>query len=242
MRLATILSALLLTGQALAQPPSSFDDAKRAAVQLWWDIGPITFYCHCPYRLATESEKSIRSGNLWVIGWACGYRPEDPVTSSGKPNARALRIEWEHIVPADWIATGFGCQTQTREECRQIPGYNEAEGDLFNLVPAIGELNADRSSRLYGEIDGERRDYGACDFEIDRASNDGAAEPQPSTRGDIARVWFYMADRYGVKMSPAYRTMMESWAASDPVDNTERKRHDAIARVMDRENPFVAGH
>jgi len=244
---ALLLIILILSGEALAQPPSSFGSAKSAAVKLWWDIGPSSFYCQCPYRVATLEEKQIRSGNLWVVGSVCGYQAKNSVTSKGKPNARTMRIEWEHIVPADWIATGFNCQNQTRAECRAIPGYNGAEGDLFNLVPAIGELNGDRSARLYNIIQGEERAYGSCDFEVTTTGVGashirGAAEPMPSIRGDVARVWLYMAGKYGVKLSPDYRSLIESWSADDPVDEAERIRHDKISKIMGWKNPFVDGH
>lgn len=219
-----------------AEPPTSFDNAKDAAIELWWDIGPATFYCGCPYREATLEEKNIRSGNLWVIGSVCGYRAKDATTSKGKPNARTMRIEWEHIVPADWIATGFGCRQQTRSECRQIPGYDQAEGDLFNLVPSVGELNGDRSSKLYGVVAGESREYGACDFEV----SGSIAEPADAVRGDVARVWLYMADRYGVVFSAGYRAMLGEWSTADPISEAERRRHDIIANEMGWENPFVA--
>lgn len=189
----------------------------------------------------------IRSGNLWVIGSVCGYQAHDVMSSKGKPRAQTMRIEWEHVVPADWIATGFGCQDQTRSECRGIDGFDEAEGDLFNLVPAVGELNVDRSARLYGDIPGEDRIYGRCDFEVTKAGNGephlrGAAEPMPSVRGDLARIWLYMSDRYGVHMSANYRTLMTLWSHGDPVDQVERLRHDAIAAEMGWVNPFVVGN
>lgn len=146
--------------------------------------------------------------------------------------------------PADWIATGFGCQDQTRSECRTIDGYDEAEGDLFNLIPAVGELNADRSARLYGDIPGEDRIYGRCDFEINRTGNGephltGSAEPMPSVRGDLARIWLYMKNRYGVQMSTEYLALMVAWSNADPVDEAERRRHDIIAAEMGWVNPFV---
>ena len=241
-----ILVVLLASGQALADPPSSFENAKTTAIELWWEIGPASFYCKCPYRLATTEEKQIVNGNLWVIGSVCGYQAKTLITKKGKPNARAMRIEWEHVVPADWIATGFGCQDQTRDECRAIDGYNEAEGDLFNLVPSVGELNADRSARLYGVVAGEERAYGACDFEVIATGEGeshvrGAAEPMASIRGDVARVWLYMSEKYGVQMNPEYRALMVSWSTADPIDEAERTRHDLIAAEMGTENRFVSG-
>ena len=227
-----------------ANPPSSFNSAKRAAVSLWWDIGAESFYCGCSYRPATAAEKVLRPGNLWVGGAGCPYEPKRPTTSAGDPNPRATRIEWEHVVPADWIATGFNCQEDTRAACRRIDGYKEAEGDLYNLVPAIGELNGDRSARLYGEIDGEEFEYGSCDFEVVTTGEGephvrGMAEPAPGVRGDIARIWFYMEETYGVEIPASSRTALTSWADADPVDAAERARHRIIAARMGQSNRFV---
>jgi len=234
-------------GTASAAPPTHFDSAKEDAIRLWWDIGPVSFYCECPYRPATRGEKRIRPGNLWVVGSVCGYEAHDPVYPSGRPNARTMRIEWEHVVPREWIATGFGCQDASVSDCREIDGFEEAESDLFNLVPAIGELNGDRSARPYGVIPGEPREYGSCDFEV---TTDGPAsvpphlrgttEPMPSIRGDIARIWFYIEERYGVVIDSPLRARLEQWASNDPVDERERRRHDRIADKMGWTNPFVA--
>ena len=244
-RFALLLS--LLTLPASAEPPRDFEAGKRAAVDLWWDIGPVSFYCQCPYRFATSEEKMIRRGNLWVIGSVCGYQAHDLLSNKGKPRAQTMRIEWEHVVPADWIATGFGCQEMTRSECRAIDGFEEAEGDLFNLVPVVGELNVDRSARLYRDIPGEDRIYGRCDFEVIKTGIGephlrGAAEPMSSVRGDLARVWLYMSARYGLTMSVEYRALMLAWSEADPVDEAERRRHDIIAEEMGWVNPFVEGN
>lgn len=49
----------LVSATSRAEPPTSFDGAKEAAVRLWWDIGPVTFYCGCPYREATPQDIEI---------------------------------------------------------------------------------------------------------------------------------------------------------------------------------------
>ena len=99
MVLRLILILTLFASTALAGPPSNFGAGKRTAVDLWWNIGPLSFYCQCPYRPATPEEKMIRSGNLWVIGSVCGYEAHDLMSSKGKPRAQTMRIEWEHVVP-----------------------------------------------------------------------------------------------------------------------------------------------
>lgn len=237
--LLVIILAVLSLGGASAEPPHGFDAAKRVAIPLWFEIGPVSLYCGCPYRVATEAERALRRGGLWVETAECGYIPRVETTRSGNPNARALRIEWEHVVPAEFIATGFGCQNATRADCQKIEGFELAEGDLFNLFPAIGELNADRSSRPYGVVEGEPREYGRCDFELTKEGpreipsyRRGRAEPAPSIRGDLARIWFYMARRYSVKIGDENLSMYTEWAQVDPIDEKEAERVARIALEM----------
>jgi deoxyribonuclease-1 len=242
--LALVSLLAFLATVAFAEPPVSFEDGKDQAEDLWWNIGAKSFYCGCSYRKATPEEKKLRPGNLWVGGEDCGYEARNPVTRSGKRNARMDRIEWEHIVPAEWIATGFSCQEDTRAACRKIEGFKEAEGDLFNLVPAIGEVNGDRSSLLYGEDLKEMRAYGQCDFEIVTISNDQGeehklAEPADNIRGDIARIWFYMENRYQTEIPLDTRETLVKWSENDPVDANECSRVQKVADEMGWQNPFV---
>lgn len=40
------------------------------------------------------------------------------------------------------------------------------QADMQNLFPSVGEINEDRPNFKCGEIDGEERKYGQCDFEV----------------------------------------------------------------------------
>lgn len=62
------------------------------------------------------------------------------------------------------------------------------ESDLYNLVPAVGEINGLRSNYSFAMIPGEKREFGACDMEM----KDRKAEPPPEVKGDIARTYYYM--------------------------------------------------
>ena len=62
------------------------------------------------------------------------------------------------------------------------------ESDLYNLVPAVGEINGLRSNYSFAMIPGEKRAFGKCDMEIENRK----AEPPPDKRGNIARTYFYM--------------------------------------------------
>jgi hypothetical protein len=60
------------------------------------------------------------------------------------------------------------------------------EADLHNLVPAVGELNGDRSNLPFGIVPGPGGAYGACDFKI--GGKPRAVQPRPEVRGDAARI------------------------------------------------------
>lgn len=104
------------------------------------------------------------------------------------------------------------------------------EADMYNLEPAVGELNRVRGNYPYGEIPGEPREFGACDFETFAEK----IEPRPEIRGDIARIYFYMDTRYpgfGI-VSDSNRTLLEEWDRADPMDNAERERIQKIQDVQ----------
>ena len=63
---------------------------------------------------------------------------------------------------------------------------------MFNLVPAVGEINGLRQNYSFGMIPGEKREFGTCDMEIENKK----AEPPPEVRGNVARIYFYMDAAY----------------------------------------------
>jgi deoxyribonuclease-1 len=208
--------------------PESYETAKKRLYAHIQDGR--TFYCDCTTRLAERTFDKT----------SCGYVPRND-------NERARRIEAEHILPASLIAdfkpgsTCWAAQPEcgsARECClKNDAEFKKAHNDLVNLAPAIGELNADRSNLIYDVIDGEPRAYGACDFEVDRGAS--AAEPKDDKRGDIARVYFYMRDTYGLKYPDDLAERLRSWSEADPVDDAERQRNKRILDSQGTSNPAV---
>ena len=216
---------------ALAEHPASFSKAKKLIKKVYEDY-PYTFYCGCDIR---------QLGKKWVpVPASCGYTPRVPVTRSGKSNARATRIEWEHVMPA-WV---FGHQRQCwqeggRKHCaKNDPEFKKMEADLHNLTPAVGELNGDRSNHRFGMIEGEPRAYGRCDFEVDFQAR--RAEPPEHIRGDIARTYFYMANQYSLRLSRQELQLFTAWDKLDGVDQWECERDRRIADIQGNHNPYVA--
>lgn len=111
--------------------------------------------------------------------------------------------------------------------------------DLHNLVPAVGELNGDRSNYRFGMIEGEPRVYGRCDFEVNFKLR--RAEPSPERQGDVARIYFYMRDAYGLKISRQQTQLFEAWHRLDPVDQSELLRDQNIQSAQGNSNCYVSG-
>lgn len=215
---------LLVTFQAGAQPPATFTQAKRLASEIYRDH-PTEFYCGC----AIE-----RDGKKLTPDWAsCGYQPR-------KEMARASRIEWEHVVPAWEFGHQLQCwQKEGRKNCAKTSEqFRRIEADLHNLVPSVGEVNGNRGNFSFAMLPGEPRLYGACDFEVDFKAR--KAEPAPNVRGDIARIYFYMRDRYGLKLSKQNTQLFQAWSKVDPVDSWEIERDRRISAIQGSSNPFVS--
>lgn len=232
--LLTLSFIFLLTPlYASAEHPRSFSHAKVLAKQIY--AGHLrTFYCDCDISVTGKKWSPIPSG--------CGYEPRLPVTRSGKPNNRATRIEWEHVVPAWVLGHQRQCwQNGGRKACKKNDAvFRTMEADLYNLVPTIGELNQDRGHFKFGMIHGEPRNYGQCDFEVDFKA--GVVEPPPHRRGDIARIYFYMEDRYQIRLSKQQLQLLYVWSNTDRVDAWECERAKRIEAIQGNPNPFVTQH
>jgi deoxyribonuclease-1 len=61
-----------------------------------------------------------------------------------------------------------------------------------------------------------------------------------AVKGDIARAMFYMAETYGFNLSNQDRQLFTVWAKQDPPDAWEQTRHQRIAAIQGRDNPFIS--
>tara|TARA_R110002051_G_scaffold325834_1_gene431949 strand:+ start:110818 stop:111585 length:768 start_codon:yes stop_codon:yes gene_type:complete len=165
---------------------------------------------------------------------SCGYQIRAQAV-------RAERLEWEHVMPA-WA---FGHQRQCwqqggRKNCiRTDPVFRAMEADMHNLWPTVGEVNADRSNYNYGQLTSTPYRYGACTSRVD--FKERVAEPRDEAKGTVARIQFYMHDRYGLSMSRQQQQLLMAWYGQYPVTEPERVRDQRIAAVMGHSNPYVTG-
>lgn len=224
---ALILSSLSISN-VLAEPshPSSFSSAKKILGKKIFTTNDKTFYCGC--------DMIMKNGKLTPDWDNCGFEPR-------KNPKRASRIEWEHIVPA-WA---FGHQLQCWQEggrklCGKDKQFRKMESDMHNLVPAIGEVNGDRSNFSLSMIANESPyQYGKCDMIVN--FKERKAQPTASIRGDVARTYFYMADKYGMQLSKQDIKMYQAWAKQDPVSKEELSRNNKVKRYQGDDNQYVTG-
>ena len=189
----------------------------------------ITFYANCDY--VAEMVEGRRKPILKPQWDSCGFTPR-------KQAKRAARVEWEHVMPAHRLGKHMSCwRSGGRRNCSKVPAFRLREADMQNLVPTIGEINGDRSNLRFAIIPGEERVYGTVDFEVDVKNR--IVEPTPIRRGDIARIYFYMAEKYNVELTSSEQKMFGEWDKADPVSDWEKIRNRRIYAIQGDYNRFV---
>lgn len=152
------------------------------------------------------------------------YTPRNALTKQGKPNIRAQRIEFEHIMPAHRFGKDLPCwQNGGRKACAKDKKFAQMESDLRNLVPAIGEINADRSNYEYADAPEEIvfSQYGACEVYTDFKAK--RFYPAVYSKGFIARVYLYMSEKYGIVLESKERVLMQQWDKLYPPSEYENE-------------------
>ena len=210
-----------------------FREAKRFAAQIHKDQ-PLTIYCGCRYN---GKKIDLQS---------CGYQP---LSDSG----RALRLEWEHVVPAEAFGQSFKEWREGAPQCRKKgrpirgrkcaeknPEFARMEADLYNLWPEIGELNGLRANFAMAELGEEKTpkgQFGKCRARVE----DRKFEPMPQAKGRVARTYLYMEQAYPGRgiVSDKNQKLFEAWDRLHPVDPWECERAQRIQRIQGNENPIL---
>lgn len=203
----------------------SFSKSKRLLGSEVYTKHLLAFYSGCRYRLVQKKFIPVAS--------SCGFKFR-------KNKNRSERIEWEHIVPAWHFGHQLRCwQDGGRLHCRNNnEQFRQMEADMHNLVPAIGEINGDRSNYKFGMISGEPRLYGK-NVNMEIVFPDKTAEPPESVQGDIARAYFYMVDRYQLQISNQQKQLFIAWNNQDPVDSWEREKNQRVKELQGDENQYI---
>lgn len=165
--------------------------------------------------------------------------------------ARAKKIEWEHVVPAENFGKAFSEWRDGHPQCVDSKGksfkgrncaekmnieYQYMQADMHNLFPAIGAVNALRSNYNFALLPTAKSDFGSCDMRIEGSK----AQPPEAARGRIARSYLYMEQAYSTySMSKQQRQLMSAWDKQYPVSVHECQRAKTIAAIQLNENEIV---
>ena len=120
-----------------------------------------------------------------------------------------------------------------------------AGGDIHHIRPESNSVNSSRGNLKMGEVNGGSptkysngviAGYRAGDY----------FEPNDCSKGDVARIFFYMMIRYSQTDSsyPITNTaqslqMLLEWHLLDPVDDLERVRNERAYGYQGNRNPFI---
>lgn len=91
------------------------------------------------------------------------------------------------------------------------------------------QINADRSNKPFVEAaKTDVKSYAQCDIEI----GSRGVVPTKNKQGDIARVAFYMSEKYGVSYSKRQLELFKQWDQQDPISEQERAHNKRIIQVQ----------
>lgn len=163
-------------------------------------------------------------------------------------------------------AQGANCSSEgaayNREHTMPKSWFNSAspmKSDAFHVMPSDGYVNNRRNNYPYGETKGETYQSNNGYSKLGKCTLPGYSgtvfEPNDEYKGDLARVYFYMATCYesqianwnsDVMSHNPYRPyvkwqmdMLMKWAKQDPVSEKEKARNEAVYKVQGNRNPFV---
>ncbi|MDE6660625.1 MAG: endonuclease, partial [Anaeroplasmataceae bacterium] len=129
----------------------------------------------------------------------------------------------------------------------------EAYSDAHNLRPALASINRSRSNKDHGIVTNPTNS-----FVGGSKTNETTFEPRDEVKGDVARIMFYMATRYGfgAQLNLALvddattsaedyngrfgnlQTLIE-WHYADPVSESEIYRNNVVYKYQKNRNPYI---
>lgn len=208
----------------------SFSNAKKILRNIY-STHHLSFYCEAKY----DYQERV----CLPIGF-----------NTSRYKARAHKVEWEHVVPAENFGVTFSEWRTGHKLCihkgKKFKGrrcaekvsreYRLMQADMYNLYPVIGAVNALRRNYNFQLLPNTPSSFGSCQMKI----SGNHAEPPPQARGAIARTYLYMQANYPrYRMSIQQEKLMKAWDRQYPVNAWECTRSKRIEEVQGNPNDFV---
>mgnify|MGYP002620748078 CR=1 FL=1 len=196
------------------------------------------------------TKTDVRSDG-YLRDWYSNDTQYEPGSDYGSYSVEGDNYNREHLVPQSW----FGDSEPMRS-------------DIFHVVPSDGYVNNRRSNYPLAEVGTATYTSNNGYSKLGKCKTNGYTgivfEPNDEIKGDIARIYFYMATCYEDRISswasnayasyvfdgntyPGftdwYLTMLMRWSKEDPIDEVEIARNNTIASTevqrQNNRNPFV---
>ena len=271
-----LVMSLLASPVAFSQGPNNTGtyyqgaDGKKGAelkTALFQIVSPHEIQSYTPGVWNAINSYDIRpDGCIWdIYSNISNFTPGTDQHKGQSVDKEGVAYNREHAMPKSWFNEGSSDQS--------YPMYT----DLHHLFPTDYVVNSIRSNYPYGEVDktmnptkqseGGFSKFGICDPSIGYTVVNGKArvfEPNDEYKGDLARVYFYMATAYESYQSNAGKErspknwksdmltsdvfpfftdwalkMLLRWAQQDPISEKEIKRNEGIYGIQKNRNPFV---
>lgn len=116
------------------------------------------------------------------------------------------------------------------------------KSDMHHLYLADSNANAVRGNNPFGYVGVAENRLGGEGCDDSKFGIVGEKEvytPPVSHRGNIARALFYFSMHYQLVITQSEEIILREWHKSDPVDESESKRHEKISRYQKIRNPFI---
>ena len=138
--------------------------------------------------------------------------------------------------------------------------YSPMYSDIVHIIPTDGYVNSRRNNNPYGTTNGETFTTANGFSKLGKCTWSGYAgtvfEPNDEYKGDLARIYFYMATCYedsiinwssdmlgGSDKSQPFTDwafdMLMQWSKDDPVSQKEIERNNRCYVIQGNRNPFV---
>ncbi|WP_392537292.1 endonuclease [Legionella sp. 227] len=184
-----------------AQTPETFSQSRITAAQFLQNH-PETIYCPC-----SDGDKEVSLAG-------CGMQAEDSMK-------RAFCIGWKQVMAAEYLGQPFEYWREPIEEDNNGRPYEgrrccekfdeqlrHVEADLYNLWPEIGIMNKAHSNYQLSGLH-QQIDYLGCAMKMGKVSH--CADPPNSAKGIVARTFLFMAENYGLTLSPSQKKLFIAW-------------------------------
>ncbi|MBR1787960.1 MAG: endonuclease [Bacteroidaceae bacterium] len=195
------------------------------------------------YTAYKKTDNRVIGGTTYVRDWySTTTRYKHVTDKAGSYSKEGDCYNREHSVPQSWFGSG------------------NIKSDIVHVLPTDGYVNNRRGNYPFGEVGTATytSNGGYCKLGSAKSGlgySGTVFEPADEIKGDLARIYFYMATCYqdkctswgnnvftGTTYSPLSSwslTMFMRWSEEDPVDDIEIARNNAVQDVQGNRNPFV---